>query len=257
MVLMHQQNGERMSQAFSRSAEFFRTTPSDKQGDRLEDMIAALYGSVLQPGDLAVDGGAHVGLHSIGMARCVRPDGRIIAVEALARLAGGMLAQQITKHGFGDTIIVENLALGAAPGEAVFHDVFEAPGYSGLRVRTDLPGTLSETVREVRVRVETLDALVARHGQGRPVRFIKLDLEGGEFDCLRGARAALERDRPIVVFEHGQAEAAKLYGYDKGNFFDYFDSVGYRLATLLEEPLTREVWGTGHAVWYVVARPAG
>lgn len=244
-----------MSQAFRSSAEFFRTTPADKQGDRLEDMISALYRSVLRPGDLAVDGGAHVGLHSIGMARCVRPGGRVIAVEALARLVNGMLARQIAEHGFDDTIVVENLALGAAQGEAVFHDVSEAPGYSGLRARTDLPGTLAETVREVRVKVETLDALVAHHGSGRPVRFIKLDLEGGEFDCLRGARKTLEGDRPIVVFEHGQADAARLYGYSKESFFDYFDGVGYRLTTLLDEPLTREVWGTGHAVWYVVARP--
>lgn len=244
-----------MSEVFPRSAAFFRTNPVEKQGDLLEEMIAGLYRSILRPGDLAVDGGAHVGLHSIGMARCVRPGGRVIAVEALTRLAKGLLAQQIANHAFDDTILVENVALGAAPGEAVFHDVSEAPGYSGLRARTDLPGELSKTVREVRVAVETLDTLVARHGRGLPVRFIKLDLEGGEFDCLRGARETLQRDRPVVVFEHAQAEAAKLYGYSKEDFFDYFHSIGYRLSTLLDEPLTREVWGKDYAVWYVVGHP--
>lgn len=245
-----------MSQAFSLSAEFFRTTPSDKQGDRLEGLISDLYASILKPGDVAVDGGAHVGLHSLGMARHVAPGGRVIAVEALARLANGMLARQIASHGFTETILVENVALGRAAGEAVFHDVSEAPGYSGLRARTDLPGKLNETIREVQVRVEMLDTLAARHAlPGRPVRFIKLDLEGGEFDCLLGARATLERDRPVVVFEHAQAAAAKLYDYTKDSFFEFFDSIGYRLTTLLGEPLTREVWGTGYAVWYVVARP--
>lgn len=248
--------GNRMPNPFTRSADFFNSAPSAKHGDMLEDIINGLYAARLRPGDLAVDGGAHIGLHTLGMARHVSPGGRVIAVEALTRLATGMLARRINEGGFADTVVVENVALGAEPGQAIFHDVSQAPGYSGLRARDDLPGNLSETIHEVSVKVEPLDALVARNAlPGKKVSFIKLDLEGGEFDCLRGARRTLEKDRPLVVFEHGQAKAAALYGYTKDGFFDFFDSVGYTLTTLLQEPMTRETWGTGQSVWYMVATP--
>jgi hypothetical protein len=45
----------------------------------------------------------------------------------------------------------------------------------------------------------TIDDYLA--GTGRALSVLMLDIEGAEFQALRGARATLERDRPSVVFE--------------------------------------------------------
>lgn len=51
----------------------------------------------------------------------------------------------------------------------------------------------------------------------KEVGFIKLDLEGGELDTLRGSRGTLESNLTLVVFENGRQASADLYGYDKND----------------------------------------
>jgi FkbM family methyltransferase len=45
------------------------------------------------------------------------------------------------------------------------------------------------------VEVYPIDELFA----SQPVSFIKMDIEGAEFDALRGARKVIERDRPLLA----------------------------------------------------------
>jgi hypothetical protein len=46
----------------------------------------------------------------------------------------------------------------------------------------------------------------------RPVTFIKMDIEGAEFDALRGARKIIERDAPVlaVCVYHTQADIWRI-----------------------------------------------
>jgi hypothetical protein len=50
------------------------------------------------------------------------------------------------------------------------------------------------------------------------VRFVKMDLEGGEFHALQGATSIL-RDRPLVILENGRESAANLYRYTSEHWF--------------------------------------
>ena len=43
-----------------------------------------------------------------------------------------------------------------------------------------------------------------------PVRFVKIDVEGGELGVLQGGMRTLSTHKPFVVFEHG--DAAEGYG---------------------------------------------
>jgi hypothetical protein len=89
-------------------------------------------------------------------------------------------------------------------------------GFSGLQQRRDLPGDLVSTVDVIDVPVATLDSLLADRRQR--VRFVKMDLEGGEFHALQGATSIL-CDRPMVIFENGRERSANLYGYTSNDWF--------------------------------------
>jgi hypothetical protein len=111
-------------------------------------------------------------------------------------------------------------------GETTFQHVVSNPGYSGLlRRRYDRP---EEEVVEIRVRLARLDDLVAANA---PIRLVKIDVEGAELQVLRGAAAMLRRDRPFVVFEHGQG-AADCYGTRPEQVFDLFAECGLRLSLM-------------------------
>lgn len=88
------------------------------------------------------------------------------------------------------------------------------------------------------------------------MRFIKLDLEGGEFDAFRGASRTLERDRPLLVFESARKPAADAYGYDVDAWFAIFENAGYDLWDILGRRFSRAAFEMTIAPWYLVGLPA-
>jgi FkbM family methyltransferase len=106
-------------------------------------------------------------------------------------------------------------ALSDRPGETTFNFVRNAPAYSGLKKRKyDVE---SPDVQELHVTVEALDRIIPADVK---IDFIKIDVEGGEFGVLKGAKMILQRCKPVVVFECGLG-ASDFYGTKPEDLFDY------------------------------------
>jgi FkbM family methyltransferase len=163
---------------------------SDDSRELYDLQTAAVLSHVLGRASVCVDGGAHEGSILQHMLRFA-PDGRHHAVEPLPHLAGRLRAEF-------PGVTVHQCALAERDGQAAFTFVKNDPGYSGLRRRDyDRPDPLT---RQLAVRTRRLDDLLP---PDCPVAVIKLDLEGGEYHALLGARATVRRCRPVVVFEFG------------------------------------------------------
>jgi len=65
----------------------------------------------------------------------------------------------------------------------------------------------------------------------RRVDFVKLDIEGGEYDALEGGRSVIERYQPVIQFEH-QPGAAERLGHPGAIVWELLDDLGYRFAAL-------------------------
>jgi hypothetical protein len=59
-------------------------------GHFFEQIIRAIYSAILKPGDLAIDCGAHKGLHAMPMSDLVGPSGRVLAIAAIPELADAL-----------------------------------------------------------------------------------------------------------------------------------------------------------------------
>ena len=127
-----------------------------------------------------VDGGAHHGSVSLAVDG-LRPDWRqIVAVEPDT---DNRAVLEKTFHDHwpdGDRTRIIGDALGSAPGEARFH--------SGLGYASQISPIGQNTVT-----LTTLDALDIQP------TFVKLHLEGGELDALRGSLETFRRARPIIA----------------------------------------------------------
>lgn len=217
-------------------------------GAFFEDIINAIYSAILKPGDLAVDCGANCGYHTFPMSELVGPSGTVVAVEAIPDLAA-----RLARRG-PPNIDVKAVAIGAAAGRASFSVVRDDMGYSGLQQRPGLPADLAGSLDVIDVPVATLDSLLADRRQ--LVRFVKMDLEGGEFHALQGSTSIL-RDRPLVIFENGREGAANLYGYTSKDWFSLFDTADFAVFDLFGRPFCRNDWHTSGMPWYFIAAARG
>jgi FkbM family methyltransferase len=216
----------------------FRDRRAAGRGVDFEALLRVFHAALLKPGDVAVDLGAFKGTHAIPMAEAVRgagPDGEgaLHAFEPNPEMAEA-LRRRFAVPGFAHAVL-HQAAAAAADGEADFVLALDSPGYSGLREREyDRKDMRTEVIR---VRTVKLDSALA--GLDR-LAFLKADLEGGEFDALRGADALIRRLRPAVCFEFGRRSYG-AYGVDPGEVFDWFAARGYRLFDIVGNLLgTRE-----------------
>lgn len=187
-----------------RSVAIYRLRPGHHAG------LIRLYRPFVPPGGLAFDIGAHVG----DRVRAFRALGaRVVAVEP------GRAALRVLRllHGSDGRVVLVAAALGEAEGEADLRVNSRNPTVSTLSPdfvdRTaGAPGWQGQRWdRSERVRVTTLDALVAAHG--RP-DFVKIDVEGHEAAVLSGlsagaAPAALAFEVVVAAREAGLAALAR------------------------------------------------
>ena len=223
---------------------------NDGQWPDFEPFIQRVYERLLMPGDTAVDCGASVGLHTFPMARKVAPSGTVVAIEPLRKFAWLLRAKTLVQYPqFRRVVRIHELALSNRSGTAEFL-VAEEAAYSGLRPRIYPRSDMR--VRKLQVRVDTLDNLVQTSG---PVRFLKLDLEGGEFDAMRGGVRLIETHRPVMVFEYDRHHTPGFYGFQHTDLLEFFQSLGYRILDILGIPFDDfSLWDAAE-VWYYLALP--
>lgn len=211
-----------------------------------EDIVADVIG-LWPAGGVHLDGGAHIGHHTDFMLRRRDVD-RVIAVEAIPELC-----ERIARRFSGQPRLdLRSCALGRSAGEACFNIGADALGYSGLRERQI---AAVKAWRQITVPVHTVDEVVGPGDTGR-VGVIKLDLEGGEFDALRGAVQTIRASRPAIVFENGLRTPAALYGYGWEDVAAWMASVGYAVHDFFGVPLDRAVWDAPLKTYMFVALPA-
>ena len=206
-----------------------------------EAMLEQVYRGFLRAGDVCVDVGAHEGRHSIPMAQCCGPLGRILAFEPIPALAAGLARKIYSDSGLGN-IRVEQCALSDEAGEVDFVLVREALGYSGLRERSyDHP----VTTEKIRVKVRMLDEFWEKLAG---LKYIKIDCECGEYNVLRGAREVISANRPIISFECGDASLLN-YPHESGDIF--------QTSIIVLSPSWGTSWIDGSSCWLPPSRPIG
>lgn len=214
-----------------------------------EKLIEALYRNAVNLGDHVVDGGAHAAMHTLPLADCVGPTGRVYAFEPSPTILP-WLRQLVT--GSRNVSLMEK-ALSDRDGVAIFRNLPDEPWLSSL---DDRP--LGKNVNVVEVEVDTyrLDNLAHKL-----ISFMKLDLEGAEYNALQGAQNVLRISKPVIAMECGRIDAARTSGYSADEFFSFFKKHNYELRDIFGQPFGPSEfmlpWHDRTIAGYIVAAPAG
>nr|WP_233446467.1 FkbM family methyltransferase [Paraburkholderia terrae] len=172
-------------------------------------------------GVVAIDGGANVGVHTIEWSRHMYGWGEVHSFEA----------QEAVYYALAGNIALNNCmnvrARLAALGESCGEMSVPRPDYT----RPASFGSLELRQRENTEAIGQPISYDAQHGVKVPVidlpslnldrlDFLKLDVEGMEVDVLRGARAVLERHRPVMLIE--------MIKSDRDAIQTFLTELGYR-----------------------------
>ena len=179
---------------------------ADEKNARYDHELVAVMARVLRSDSNCIDVGAHEGAILRAMLAHA-PAGDHVAVEPLPRLAEALRARY-------PTVQVLEAAVSDRTGPVTFQHVITSPSYSGLQRRTYL--RVNEVVETLTVAGARLDDLLPAT---RPIRLIKVDVEGGELGVFRGAVQTITRCRPFIAFEHGLG-AADSYGTTPAAVYD-------------------------------------
>lgn len=168
-----------------------------------------LFRQLLRPGDVMVDAGANIGVHTLFCARIVGPRGLVHAFEP-QRVVNQMLSANMALNDI-TWVHCHHRALGRAPGTAFVPpiDYGTLNNFGGIALNSDNRGEP--------VAVTTLDSL-----ELASCRLIKIDVEGMEAEVLEGARELVARCRPILYVENDRREHSAA-------LITLIQSLGYRL----------------------------
>jgi FkbM family methyltransferase len=191
------------------------------RGHYEQDEIRFVRG-ILKPGDSAIDVGGHIGFFTMQMAAAVGPEGRIYAFEPLDTNAD-LFERSVIENGFAGRVRFQRAAAGAAPGTATLTFPAETLNSGGAYLLRDGTAPLAGN-RKAEVPMVALDALDLR----RPVRFIKMDVEGAEPQVLRGAARLLNEDRPLILSELHPTQLERASGITVDQFLAQVAAFGYR-----------------------------
>ncbi|RFP60558.1 FkbM family methyltransferase [Luteimonas weifangensis] len=162
------------------------------------------------------------------MSRRIGAQGHVYAFEPLQVMAE-KLRQTLAEERIAN-VSVQALALGQKDETAEFVIAVDALEYSGLKERI----FDSETrVERTKVEVRRLDDVI---DNSLPVRYIKIDTEGGEWGVLRGAERILRKWRPFISFEFG-ANSYAAYNVDPLAVHAFLTGIGYQVMDINRTPL--------------------
>jgi FkbM family methyltransferase len=162
--------------------------------------------AVVKPGDIVYDIGSHIGTIALGTARLVGSLGRVVAFdgdpENVERLRGNS-----ARNGLDSQLHVLHAAVWSR--SAVDGISFRRGTTHKSRggVNDDGYQPVNGKGEIISVTAITLDDFVASGGPAP--QLIKIDVEGGEYEVLRGGPTLFATLRPLVIIEIHHQQAAE------------------------------------------------
>jgi len=170
----------------------------------VQDAILA----AVHAGAVVYDVGAHAGSLALGIARLVGPQGRVVAFEGDPRNVEN-LEENGLRNRLGTSLqVVPSAVWSYSASDIPFRRGGDNRAHGGVETGGQCPVLGSGDV--IHVSAVTLDDFIANGGPAP--QLVKIDVEGGEHEVLRGGSRLFSTRRPLIVAEVHHSHAAEQIG---------------------------------------------
>jgi FkbM family methyltransferase len=189
--------------------------------DKYEPNVTAVFRERVRQGMHVLDVGANIGYFTMLSASLVGPTGSVIAIEPNPESA--KLLEASRRANSFQNVTVFQVAAGRAPELLVLHG-----NYSNA-MTSAVPDEASELISSITVPSFKIDELVPRE---RKIDFVKIDVEGAEYNALMGASELITRWRPTIVSEFSPQTMPGISGVDGRTYLRFLLGFGYTIAVI-------------------------
>ena len=140
-------------------------------------------------GDVFLDVGAHVGRYALQVAKIVGESGSVIAIEPMTECYK-TLKKGISLNSFKNVTPLNIAAWNKSCNLKLF--IGDNPGLNSIKYNMGLG--------YVEVEAKALDMVLSQINVNR-VDWIKIDVEGAEYEVLQGLKNTLKKDSPQLIVE--------------------------------------------------------
>lgn len=195
-----------------------------------EKETAALFASVITPGMVIVDIGAHIGYFTRLFSALVGPRGAVYAFEA-DKENFQLLQRNIRRF---KNVRAFEVAITDRRGAIDFFHYDEKAGLHSI-----LPNVpLEYAKRKITVESADLDSAL-EHNNVRRVDLIKMDIEGGEWKALEGMKKTISSHGPLMLLVEFAPAWIRAAGTDPLTFLRTIETYGFTLHAVTSHGLVK------------------
>jgi FkbM family methyltransferase len=173
-----------------------------------EPIVQCALVAAVASGTVVYDIGAHAGSIALGVARLVGPSGRVVAFEADPQNVENLKENRDRNHLKASLQIVSAAVWSYSTSKISFRRGGTKSSHGG--VERDGQHPVLGSGETIDVSGVALDDFIANGG---PIpQLVKIDVEGGEYEVLRGGQNLFSKRRPLIVAEVHHKRAADEIG---------------------------------------------
>ena len=190
-----------------------------------EELEAKIMEEKIETGNIVVDIGANIGLHTLNMARIVGNTGQVFAFEPDP--SNFEILKKNVKINNYKNIILEQKAVGDKHGRVTLYQ-------SDNPINHRIFPQIERATNQVQVELTNLDNYFDSDMIDK-INFIKIDVEGMEFGVLKGMKNILKNNKKIkILFEFVPKDTIEA-GFIPIELLDYLTSNGFKLYCMDEK----------------------
>ena len=190
-----------------------------------EELEAKIMEEKIEIGNIVVDVGANIGLHTLNMARIVGNAGQVFAFEPDP--SNFEILKKNAKINNYKNIILEQKAVGDKHGKTTFYQ-------SDNPINHRIFPQSERANSQVQVELTNLDNYFDSDMIDK-INFIKIDVEGMEFGVLKGMKNILKNNKNIkILFEFVPKDTIEA-GFIPIELLNYLTSNGFKLYCMDEK----------------------
>jgi len=184
-----------------------------------EELESKIMEEKIEMGNIVVDVGANIGLHTLNMAKIVGNTGQVFAFEPDP--SNFEILKKNVKINNYKNIILEQKAVGDKHGRTTLYQS-DHPGKHRIFPQTE------QAKSQVQVELTNLDNYFDSDMIDK-INFIKIDVEGLEFSVLKGMKNILKNSKKIKILFEFMPENTMEAGFTPIELLNYLTSNDFKL----------------------------